>query len=68
MIDNFIGRPKSSPDIKMIEVPVWTTWSYYFTHINQSIVLDYAQQIVDHNYPRSNLEIGNLNFNKHDEN
>jgi hypothetical protein len=52
----------------MIEVPVWTTWSYYFTHINQSIVLDYAQQIVDHNYPRSNLEIGNLNFNKHDEN
>jgi hypothetical protein len=68
MIDNFIGRPKSFPDIKMIEVPVWTTWSYYFTHINQSIVLDYAQQIVDHNYPRSNLEIGNLNFNKHDEN
>jgi hypothetical protein len=58
MINNFIGRPKFYPDTTMILEPVWTTWSFYHILIDQSIVLNYAKEIVDHKYPRSNLEIG----------
>ena len=72
MIENFLGKPTSSPDPLMIQAPVWTTWSYYFRDINQSVVLDYAQQIANNNYPRSQLEIddqweslyGDLDFDK----
>ena len=59
MINNFIGKPNFYPDEIMIIEPVWTTWSFYHILIDQEIVLNYAKQISDHNYPRSNLEIGN---------
>lgn len=72
MINNYIGKPKSVPDLQMFMYPVWTTWSYYFSSVNQTLVEDFAQQIVAHNYPRSNLEIddrweikyGDLDFDK----
>ena len=55
---NLIVNKKKSEFLHFFKILfLRTTWSYYFTNINQSIVLDYAQQIVDHGYPRSNLEI-----------
>jgi alpha-glucosidase (family GH31 glycosyl hydrolase) len=60
MISNYLGRPLDKPDLVMLKYPVFTTWNYFFRHINQSVVLDYAKQISDHNYTISQLEIDDL--------
>lgn len=57
MIDNYIGRPKSKPDLKMMKYPIFTTWNFFFRNINQTIVLDYAKEIYKNNYLISQLEI-----------
>ena len=56
----------------MILNPIFTTWGYFFRNINQSVILDYAQQINSYNITVSNLEIddkwesmyGDLDFDK----
>lgn len=57
MIENFLGKPLTKPDLLMMKLPVFTTWNYFFRDINQSIVLDYANQISQNNYSISQLEI-----------
>lgn len=60
MISNYLGKPLDRPDSIMQKYPVFTTWNYFFKHINQSVVLDYARQIAEHNYTISQLEIDDL--------
>ena len=60
MIENFIGKPDESPDLLMMQMPIFTTWSYYFKHINQSVVLNYAKEIKANNYTVSQIEIDDL--------
>ena len=57
MSANYLGVPKSKPDSLMMKLPIFTTWSFFFRNINQSVVLDYANQIKQHNYSISQLEI-----------
>ena len=65
MIENFLGKPSSAPDLLMMKSPIWTTWNYYFRHINSSVVLDFANQIVANGYPRSQLAIEDQRENKY---
>jgi len=37
--------------------PIWSTWAKFTGHINQSIVIEYAKEIVAHNFSNSQLEI-----------
>ena len=46
-----------SPNDSALESPIWSTWAEYKVFINQSAVLDFAQHIIDNNYPHSVLEI-----------
>ena len=60
MIETYLGKPTTRPDLTMTKNPVFTTWNFYFRHINQTVILDYARQIADHNYTASQIEIDDL--------
>ena len=72
MIENYLGPTNTRPDDRMMQQPIFTTWSYFFKDINQSLVLDYAQKIFDNGYEISQLEIddkwelfyGDLDFDR----
>ena len=57
MSNLFFKKPQSFPYQLMMQKPVFTTWNYYFKNINQSVVIDFAKQIVANNYSISQLEI-----------
>lgn len=57
MIENYLGWPTKRPDARMMKQPIFTTWSYFFKDINQSMVLDYARGIASNGYQISQLEI-----------
>ena len=41
----------------MFTYPVWSTWAQYKDAINQTVVLEYAEQIVANGFADSQLEI-----------
>ncbi|XP_071552492.1 myogenesis-regulating glycosidase-like isoform X2 [Panulirus ornatus] len=53
----FFSLPKGTPDIRMIQDPIWSTWAQYHTHVNDSRVLDFARAISQHNFSNSQVEI-----------
>ncbi|CAF0739483.1 unnamed protein product, partial [Brachionus calyciflorus] len=57
MIEEYLGKPENKPDLLMMKYPIFTTWNYFFRNINQSIILDYAEDIRKNNYTASQLEI-----------
>jgi alpha-glucosidase (family GH31 glycosyl hydrolase) len=72
MVENYLGMASSRPDSLMVKSPIFTTWNYFFKNINQSVVIDYANQIHSNNYSISQLEIddkwerfyGDLDFDR----
>jgi len=54
---NFWRKPTDIPDERMMTYPVWSTWAQYKEHINQSIILDFADQITSNGFNNSQLEI-----------
>lgn len=59
-IKDVLGMPTSMPDHYLVETPIWSTWARYHVDVNSSIVLKYAREIVENNYPRGTLEIDDL--------
>lgn len=53
----FLGHPTSAPPEDLFERPIWTTWAQYKMGVDQAQVLQFAEAIVDHGYPRSVMEI-----------
>jgi alpha-glucosidase len=51
------GRPSDLPDERMVRHPIWSTWARYKRDINDSVVLSFAQEILDHGFNNSQLEI-----------
>ncbi|CAG0878569.1 unnamed protein product [Darwinula stevensoni] len=56
-IDKFLPKPSGIPDELMFRYPIWSTWARYKTVINQTIVMQFSQEILDNEYPNSQLEI-----------
>jgi hypothetical protein len=52
-----LGHPTQPPVQEIIARPIWTTWAHYKMGVTQADVLEFAQAIVDRDYPRSVLEI-----------
>lgn len=52
-----LGPRKSIPSSKVMQYPIWTTWARYGPDINQDKVLEFANEIVARNLPRSVIEI-----------
>lgn len=54
---NYFGHAKSTPPENLFQKPTWTTWAKYKTEINQQVILDFANEIIEHDYPYNILEI-----------
>lgn len=67
----FIEKPSGIPDKQLFKYPIWSTWAQYHKDVNQSTVLEYATNILDHNFTHAQLEIdddwtpayGDMDFN-----
>ncbi|XP_070536046.1 myogenesis-regulating glycosidase-like [Ptychodera flava] len=57
MASRFFEKPVGIPDERMIRLPIWSTWARYKINISESVVMDYAREINDNNFPNSQLEI-----------
>ncbi|CAG9765482.1 unnamed protein product [Ceutorhynchus assimilis] len=55
-VANFLGQAQSLPNINMIRDPIWTTWAKYKKYINDSVVRDFAYDILAHGF-RGQIEI-----------
>ncbi|XP_046412029.1 myogenesis-regulating glycosidase-like [Neodiprion fabricii] len=74
-VEEFFAKPTDVPDERMIAQPVWSTWARYKIYVNDTIVRQYAQEILDNGFNHSQLEIddfwetcyGSLTFNTSDE-
>ncbi|KAF4527887.1 hypothetical protein B566_EDAN012299 [Ephemera danica] len=63
--------PRAVPDQRMVEHPIWSTWARYKKDINESVVEQFAYEIVTNGYLNSQIEIdddwetcyGELTFN-----
>jgi len=53
----YFGHPTETPPESLFTKPTWTTWARYKTAIDQDVVLQYANDIIKHNYPFNVLEI-----------
>jgi len=56
-VNNMLGFPSNVPDELMFRHPIWSTWARYKTEINQSLVIQFAQEILDNGFMNSQLEI-----------
>lgn len=57
VIDQHFGKPSGHPNPAMVEHPIWSTWAQYKVHINETIILKFAQDIIRHGFKNSQLEI-----------
>ncbi|KAG6452085.1 hypothetical protein O3G_MSEX007467 [Manduca sexta] len=59
-VDNYLGKPSGLPDYRMVQHPIWSTWAQYSRDINESKLLDFAQQIRNNGFENSQFEIDDL--------
>lgn len=57
VMDHYFSKPTGMPDLRMFKSPIWSTWAYFKMNINETIIMDYAQQITKNGYPNSQIEI-----------
>lgn len=71
-VRNYLDFPKSHPDERMVRHPVWSTWARYKENVNETAVLQLANEIETHGFQHSQIEIddnweqcyGTLNFDE----
>lgn len=56
--EKFFSKPTSQPDTGMLLRPFWSTWAEYKEHVNESVVVGYAQEVVQEGFQySSHIEI-----------
>lgn len=56
-LTGLFGHPAETPPESLFTLPTWTTWARYKTAISQEVVLNFADEIIQNNYPYDVLEI-----------
>jgi phosphoglycolate phosphatase-like HAD superfamily hydrolase len=51
------GHPAEIPPESLFAKPTWTTWARYKTDINEEVILKFADEIIENQYPYNILEI-----------
>ncbi|XP_064611379.1 myogenesis-regulating glycosidase-like [Liolophura sinensis] len=72
MSNKYFKRPDKIPDERLFTSPIWSTWAQYKKDINQSTVMEFANDILSNNFPHSQIEIdddwtvhyGDMDFNR----
>ncbi|KAJ8676163.1 hypothetical protein QAD02_011949 [Eretmocerus hayati] len=57
VIARYLGKPKGIPDERMIAKPIWSTWARYKSHVNEKVVLEFANEILMNGFSNSQIEI-----------
>ncbi|OWF52060.1 uncharacterized family 31 glucosidase KIAA1161-like [Mizuhopecten yessoensis] len=57
MSKRFRSKPSDIPDVQLFKYPIWSTWAQYHTEINQTTVLQFANDILENNLLHSQIEI-----------
>ncbi len=52
-----LGHPAALPPAELFKYPTWTTWVRFGTHVDQTKVLRFANEILAHDYPFHVIEI-----------
>lgn len=71
-VKNDLGKPKGTPDQRMVQHPIWSTWVRFKVNVNASAVLTFAKDVVKYEFNNSQIEIddnwetcyGSAEFNK----
>lgn len=71
-VEHFMDKPSDLPDVKMVQHPIWSTWVRYKKDVNETSVLQFANDIVRYGFKNSQIEIddnwetcyGSAKFNK----
>lgn len=56
-IRTFLQKPVGIPDERMVRHPIWSTWARYKRDINESTVLEFADEILRNKFNNSQFEI-----------
>lgn len=54
---NFWNAPFDIPSEKMLTSPIWSTWAQLKTQVNQTLVLKFADEIIENGFTYSHIEI-----------
>ncbi|CAG5129966.1 unnamed protein product [Candidula unifasciata] len=57
MKTRFLPKPEGTPNHDLFRYPIWSTWAQYNRNISQAAVLEFADTILAHKLPASQLEI-----------
>jgi len=52
-----ISKPQGLPDLRMIKSPIWSTWAKFKININETVIINYAKEILDNGFSNSQIEI-----------
>jgi alpha-glucosidase (family GH31 glycosyl hydrolase) len=52
--------PIGMPVERMIRSPIWSTWAKYKVNIDQHKILNYAEEINQHGFSNSQIEIDDM--------
>ncbi|CAF0877580.1 unnamed protein product [Adineta ricciae] len=55
IINRYLGKPTNIPSPRMITEPIWSTWAQFKQNINTENILNYAEEIVRQDFPRSQI-------------
>lgn len=56
-VKKFLKKPTGLPDVRMIQLPIWSTWARYKRPIDEKIVRKFADEIIANKFKNSQLEI-----------
>lgn len=59
-VANYLGKPSDVPDFRMVQHPIWSTWAQYSRNINETNLVEFAQQIRQNGFNDSQFEIDDL--------
>ena len=56
-IDVHLHKPTDIPDERMVTHPIWSTWARYKVYVNDSVVRQFAGEILKEGFDNSQIEI-----------
>lgn len=56
-IRNILGKPSGHPAEGMVRHPIWSTWARYKRDINESVVLEFADEVIKHGWTGTQYEL-----------
>ncbi|XP_031763119.2 myogenesis-regulating glycosidase-like [Galleria mellonella] len=59
-VANYLGKPSDTPDYRMVQHPIWSTWAQFGVDINETNLLEFAYEIREHGFNDSQFEIDDL--------